>query len=533
MFTENIVKDAYPFEVVCLDDCWIQIKNGAAGTFLVKKQFLAVDGCDGGEHGIFCVGGDQKDYIVVFDASKFRTGFNPAGVSLYPKDFGFSTKEELIAHLCEKAGREVTLDCCINDGLLHYKDGVICEAPVNTTYAARVMESEETGKDDGNDGGGAELPSIEEICAACAEGAEYLCNTEFTEGSVIYQGADGCLKEDNPNFYYDEEQNILTNIRDSYNAYYNNLANYGNLDFTGALIWGNDTGNFPNGLTALHGRTLTQMSVNNGSYTANVFRQMAAGGGTLGTGYTPLPSSTDMYATNAFVAENVFDTYSAGSYNRFTRLAGMKAVKRGEFADGKAYGGLAFYTTMPDNLWFSSSFHVFTLEPDGSIKMDQYGSGGFSGVPTFDLAIDASGNVLEIPSGAIPSDSSIKENVEDFDAGMLSQLTPKKYDKRVPASKTVTVTNQEEIDAYIEENGEEGAPVPVVHEEIEYELKAEYGFLAEDVAEVMPEAVKQTGDISSVQYWQMIPMLVKELQASNARIAELESRVADLEQPKK
>jgi len=54
-----------------------------------------------------------------------------------------------------------------------------------------------------------------------------------------------------------------------------------------------------------------------------------------------------------------------------------------------------------------------------------------------------------------------------------------------------------------------------------------YGFIAQELLEVAPEAVSQQADpdgMMGVDYSKLVPMLVKELQSVRARLAELEGK---------
>jgi len=54
-----------------------------------------------------------------------------------------------------------------------------------------------------------------------------------------------------------------------------------------------------------------------------------------------------------------------------------------------------------------------------------------------------------------------------------------------------------------------------------------YGFIAQELVEVAPEAVHQPEDPDAtmgVDYSKLVPMLVKELQSLRARVAELEGK---------
>ena len=58
-------------------------------------------------------------------------------------------------------------------------------------------------------------------------------------------------------------------------------------------------------------------------------------------------------------------------------------------------------------------------------------------------------------------------------------------------------------------------------------LHQRYGFVAQELAEVAPEAVNQPADpdeMMGVDYSKLVPMLVKEIQSLRARVAQLEER---------
>jgi hypothetical protein len=63
------------------------------------------------------------------------------------------------------------------------------------------------------------------------------------------------------------------------------------------------------------------------------------------------------------------------------------------------------------------------------------------------------------------------------------------------------------------------------------ERRREYGLIAEEVAEVYPELVGHDADgqIVTVQYHELIPMLLNELQQQHRQLEALMARVAELE----
>ena len=58
-----------------------------------------------------------------------------------------------------------------------------------------------------------------------------------------------------------------------------------------------------------------------------------------------------------------------------------------------------------------------------------------------------------------------------------------------------------------------------------------YGLVAEEVAAVYPELVTRTpqGEVQTVRYQELIPMLLNELQREQARVAALETQLAALQ----
>jgi hypothetical protein len=59
----------------------------------------------------------------------------------------------------------------------------------------------------------------------------------------------------------------------------------------------------------------------------------------------------------------------------------------------------------------------------------------------------------------------------------------------------------------------------------------EYGLIAEEVAEVQPDLVgySRTGEVTTVQYHKLVPMLLNELQKQHRQLAELKARLEALE----
>jgi hypothetical protein len=59
----------------------------------------------------------------------------------------------------------------------------------------------------------------------------------------------------------------------------------------------------------------------------------------------------------------------------------------------------------------------------------------------------------------------------------------------------------------------------------------DYGLIAEEVAEVQPDLVgySRTGEVETVHYEKLVPMLLNELQRQHRQLAELKARLQALE----
>lgn len=112
MKTNQDLKKDYPY-LIDLIGCDVHIMNGLSGHFQVDAQALVVDSCKEGL-SVLCDSSDITEYVTVLDLSKGSTGFAFKVTSLYPADFGFTTKSELIEHLSAIADKEVLSKCCID-----------------------------------------------------------------------------------------------------------------------------------------------------------------------------------------------------------------------------------------------------------------------------------------------------------------------------------------------------------------------------------------------------------------------------------
>jgi len=136
-----------------------------------------------------------------------------------------------------------------------------------------------------------------------------------------------------------------------------------------------------------------------------------------------------------------------------------------------------------------------------------------------------------------PSDSRIKENVEDSSLGLdfINALRPVKFQKKHPSQYPSEIrearwSDREEIQ--LDENGVEVAvTVPADTRSASWEPRTEHGLLAQEVKAAMDahdgadwqgHAVLPSG-MEALSYGNLIPVLVKALQELTARIATLEA----------
>ena len=125
------------------------------------------------------------------------------------------------------------------------------------------------------------------------------------------------------------------------------------------------------------------------------------------------------------------------------------------------------------------------------------GSGSGNAYVVFGYAAGTIGSITQSGTTAVlynvTSDARLKENIADADdaASLIDALQVRKFDWKADSS----------------------------HQR--------YGFVAQELLEVAPEAVHQPadqGEMMAVDYSKLVPMLVKELQSVRARLAELEGK---------
>jgi hypothetical protein len=143
-------------------------------------------------------------------------------------------------------------------------------------------------------------------------------------------------------------------------------------------------------------------------------------------------------------------------------------------------------------------------------------AGGWSGFFDWDTYIDW----MFYTGSTLVSDKRLKTNIKTIDGGLsiVNSLNPVIYNKKRGAFSIERQSNGLEID------------IPVT--EI-----SEYGFIAQEIEEILPELVKEKRmivegeamDVKGVNYEMLIPILTKAIQEQQVQIEELKVRISELE----
>jgi hypothetical protein len=251
--------------------------------------------------------------------------------------------------------------------------------------------------------------------------------------------------------------------------------------------------------------------------------------GNLGLGVTPsawfssyktlqvssngsLTSNTDFFAfsNNAFVNSSGNDIYlTTGFAGRYRHVASNGAHQWSTAPSGTAGNAITFTQAMSltangellvgttsaiQGGRYSSSFDGQTV--NGIVLQTTYASAG----TTFVRFVNSSGTAQgEISANStttvlysVTSDQRLKENIQNSDSAssLIDSLQVRKFDWKADGS----------------------------HQR--------YGFVAQELVTVAPEAVHQPSDaeeMMAVDYSKLVPMLVKEIQSLRVRVAQLES----------
>jgi hypothetical protein len=287
--------------------------------------------------------------------------------------------------------------------------------------------------------------------------------TAFTTGSVVFAGASGVYTQDNANLFWDDTNNRL-GVGTASPAY--------TFDVSGiARAFENASAGTSNLVSAN-----TSTANNTTKYTSLLFQ----GVDTIGT-----------LKNSGFVLVGPGDANYVSSYMAFfTRISDATAERMRIDTSGNLLVG----TTVVE----AGGRICSVSTTSGNACVSYRNTAGASSIFAYFINAANSAIIGSITNNAntgtlynITSDVRLKENISDADdaASLIDALQVRKFDWKDSIS----------------------------HQR--------YGFIAQELLEVAPEAVYQPEDpedMMGVDYSKLVPMLVKELQSLRARVAQLE-----------
>jgi trimeric autotransporter adhesin len=307
------------------------------------------------------------------------------------------------------------------------------------------------------------------------------------------------------------------NTAGGYAALYSNTAASGNTA-TGyfALFYNTAAGSTATGYEALYANTTGAQNTAAG-YQALYANTTGANG--TATGYLALSSNTNGQYNTAYGSQALRD--NTGSDNTASGSESLLSNTSGEANTASGTFSLLYNTTGSGNIavGYQAGLNIATTSnnidigsagaagDNGVIRIGAAGSqnsayvAGIYGVTTgasnaVPVLIDSNGNL-----GTVSSSRRYKEDVQDMaDASTgLMRLRPVTF-------------------RYKQAYADGSKPI-------------QYGLIAEEVAEVYPDLVARSADgqIETVKYQVLDPMLLNELQKQNERIRSLEERLAKVE----
>ena len=242
-------------------------------------------------------------------------------------------------------------------------------------------------------------------------------------------------------------------------------------------------------------------------------------------------------------------------------VSGYKAIETG--SGSLVYPGSATNTQLWNNLYVNTSGNVtykstgigglYSIGGGGNAHTWYYAASGTAGTTatlTQTMTLDASGNLLvgtTVATGgllsgfnAIINGGATYTNIgHSSGTGSGSTYIQFAYAGTtigsIAQSGTTAVLYNITSDQRLKENIADAASASALIDAIQvrqYDWKSDgshqrYGFIAQELATVAPEAVHQPADpeeMMAVDYSKLVPMLVKEIQSLRARVAQLESK---------
>jgi hypothetical protein len=306
----------------------------------------------------------------------------------------------------------------------------------------------------------------------------------FTSGSVVFAGASGTYTQDNSNLFFDNTNNRLgigtasplTNLdlgaSGENNIILRNTSNAFNLGYIS-----NPGGNIEIGFSG-----------------SNVSLNRATGGGSVS------------FNTNGHIItkQNLDVTSSGGRITGQSSRGSVAAIHMEQTIQG-ADGGYIDFRTSPNGSTTPTSkvriaadgnLGIGTASP--AVQFHTTSNVRFAGLVNYDpVETDADGDIID--GGA--SDFNLKNSIEPINYGLnsINQLKPVSY-------------------LWNDVNRKLDSTIPDI------------GFIAQDVMDVIPEAVRSNGDGDlQLNYKAITATLVKAIQEQQAVIKALEQRIINLE----
>lgn len=152
---------------------------------------------------------------------------------------------------------------------------------------------------------------------------------------------------------------------------------------------------------------------------------------------------------------------------------------------------------------------IYVFGQDGSMKLNQYGSGSFTGTAAYNLEIDDFGNVVETTAG---SDFRMKNNFRTLHNSLNKILALNTY--------AFDWIKKEELPKTAQD-------IPFdIKVDNDYNKRESAGVIAQEIINVIPEAVKQYNNgYYKVDYEAIIPHLIEAIKEQQKQIDELRKQI--------